>query len=153
MTYIEVFLLKPVESLGNEGEKVRVKRGYARNYLLPSGKAMPLSQANRKYIDSLMARKEERLSKEKKHIKRLVAKVENLNIRIGLKTGKDGKVFGSVNAARLLEELSKEGIVVKAKQLNLHTHASSIGKHTTSIKFGEDIKCKLKWEIFSSEEL
>ena len=145
----DVFLLEPIDNLGHEGDCVSVKAGYARNYLLKRKLALPVNNANEKYIAALQKRREERLAKEFANAKQIAAKLEGLRFAIPVKTGEGGKLFGSVNAADLIARIKEEGIELDKKQLNLHTPVKTLGKHTTKIKLHPEISVELEWEVVS----
>lgn len=153
MATTNVLLLEPIENLGNEGEQVSVKAGYARNFLIPRRKALPISRANKKYVDSLQARRDERLRKEKEYAEAQLAKLEKAHVAISVKTGEGGKLFGSVTANDLVARLHEEGIDIDKKQLNLYSPVKSLGKHTTKIKLHDDITYELDWEVVSENPI
>src|SRR6187455_1338238 len=93
----EVLLLKPVDGLGAEGDQVKVRAGYARNFLLPQGMAVPLTGANRKRIEAL----------------------KKARIAIAVKTGEGGKLFGAVTANDIHDKLVAAGITVEKRRIHL----------------------------------
>ena len=101
----EILLLEPIEGLGAEGEKVSVKAGYARNYLLPRKKAVPMTRANQKQIEALHKRRAEREVRERKESEDLASKLNDLSIAFSVKTGEGGKMYGSVTAMDIQERL------------------------------------------------
>lgn len=149
----EVLLLQPVESLGHEGDQVSVKAGYARNFLLPRNLALPVNRANKKYIESLQARKEARLKQEREHAEQILARLEKVSIAIAVKTGEGGKMFGSVTAQDLVDRLKEDGIEIERKQLNLHTPVKTLGQHTTKIKLHPEVTYSLEWEVVSENPI
>ena len=153
MATTQIYLTKPVENLGHEGDLVTVKAGFARNYLLPRGFAMPVNRGNRKYIESLQSRKEERLREERAHADALLAKLETISIAIAVKTGEGGRMFGSVTSADLVKRLAEEGVELDKKQLNLYTPVKSLGKHITRIKLNSEVNFDLEWEVVSENPI
>src|SRR5690606_41549525 len=93
MAYSELLLLKPVEGLVGEGVQVRVRAGYARNFLLPQGFATPLTLANRKHVESLKKRRAEREAAELNGAQELARKIEKQSVAFAVKTGEGGKMF------------------------------------------------------------
>lgn len=153
MATTDIYLLEPVENLGHEGDRVTVKAGYARNFLLPRNKAIPLNKGNRKYIESLQSRKAERLRQEREHAEAVLAKLETVSIAISVKTGEGGKLFGSVTANDLIDRLKEEGVELDKKQLNLYTPVKTLGKHSTKIKLHPEISYELEWEVVSENPI
>ena len=96
MANSEVLLLEAIQGLGGEGDTVSVKAGYARNFLYPQKLAIPLNQGNRKQIEALRAAKEKRIAEELEASKTLAEKIGQLSLSVAVKTGENGKMFGSV---------------------------------------------------------
>lgn len=149
MANAELLLLKPIENLGDEGDTISVKAGYARNYLLPRGIAVPVTRANVKQVESLRERAEKRRASELDSAQALAAKIEPLNIAFAVKTGPGGKMFGSVTAQDLLTRIGESGIELDKKQVNLYTPVKSLGKHTTRIKLHPEVSVDLEFEVVS----
>ena len=148
-----LLLIQPVESLGHEGEEVRVKAGYARNYLLPKRLAVPITRANRKQIEVLKARREERLREEKEGAEMLAEKVKALAVSIPVKSGPDGRLFGSVTSAECQRRLEAEGIVLKRKQIQLAQPIKTLGKHTVGLKLHSEVNVDFSFEVVSEDAL
>lgn len=153
MATTDILLLEPVEGLGGEGDKVTVKAGFARNYLLPNKKALPVNRANQKYIDALQTRRAEREAKELDGAKEIAARIEKTNIAIAVKTGEGGKMFGAVTAADLIGRLKEEGIELNKKQVNLYTPVKTLGKHTTKVKLHPEVVVEFEWEVVSENPI
>ena len=149
----EILLLQPIEGFGNEGEQIRVKAGYARNYLLPRKLAIPLTDSNRKQIESLQRAREERLSKELSSAEQLAARLETVRIAIPVKTGPGGRVFGSVTAMDLQKRLAEEEIELDRKQFNLYNPVKSLGRHSTKIRLHPEITVELEFEVVSENPI
>ena len=149
----KVLLLTRIEGLGAEGEEVSVKPGYARNYLFPRKLAVPLTRANRKQIEALQARREEREAKELEEARELATKLEGLNIGIAVKTGETGKMFGAVTANDLYEKVTEAGVEVDKKVINLPSPVKELGQHTTDVKLHPEVTATLKFEIVSENPI
>lgn|SRR5690554_3368201 len=153
MANTELLLIKPVEDLGHEGDQVTVRSGYARNYLLPRGLAVPLTRANRKQVEVLRARSEARRKAELEEAQETAEKLNNLSIALAVKTGPGGKVFGAVTAADLLQRLAESGIELEKRQVSLYTPARSLGKHTTRIRLHPEVVVDFEFEIVSENPI
>jgi large subunit ribosomal protein L9 len=153
MATTELLLLKPVENLGNEGETVSVRAGYARNFLLPHGIAIPVTRANRKQIEVLRARSDARRQAELEAANLVGEKLKSINIAIAVKTGPGGKVFGAVTAADLISRLGEEGVKLEKRQVSLHTPAHTLGKHITRIRLHKEIVVDFEFEIVSENPI
>ncbi len=153
MATTKILLLKPVENLGSEGDKVEVKAGYARNFLLPRKIAIPVNKANKKQIEALMNARAIREAKELEGAQKLVQKLEALTIAIAVKTGESGKLFGSVTAADLLARIAQEGVELPKKAIHLSAPVKELGKHVAHIKLHKDVKIDFEFEVVSENPI
>src|SRR5437667_89047 len=134
MAYNEVLLVKPVENLGGEGDQVKVRAGYARNYLLPRGIAVPLTGANRKQVEALKKRRAERETHELNGAQELGKKLEKTSMAFAVKTGEGGRMFGAITAADIHEKLVAAGFTIEKRRIHLHTPVKTLGQHTVKVK-------------------
>ena len=151
MATTEVLLLEPIHSLGHEGEQVKVKAGYARNYLLPRKLAIPITKANRKQMEALAERRKQRLAKEMEAAQATAQKLEQLELKVPVKTGPDGKLFGSVSGAELHRRLEELGVVLNRRQISLEL-VKAIGQHTAAIKLHTNLTVDFPFEVVSENE-
>ena len=149
----KVLLLQAISGLGSEGDTVKVKAGYARNFLLPRKLALPITQANKKQVEALLKARETREQEEFEIARSLGQRIENANIAIPVKTGDGGRMFGAVTANDLIERLKGEGIELTKKQLQLPAPIKVIGSHVAVIKLHSDIETELKFEIVSENPI
>ena len=149
----QVLLLQPIKGLGAEGDTVTVRAGFARNFLLPRKLALPITQANKKHVASLLKSREAREQKEFEDARTLGEKIASVNIAIAVKTGEGGKMFGAVTANDLIERLKEEGIELGKRQLGLPAPIKELGSHTTSVKLHADVECELKFEVVSENPI
>jgi large subunit ribosomal protein L9 len=149
MATTEILLLQQVENLGAEGDQVTVKAGYARNYLLPRKMALPITQANKKHIESLKARRAEREAKEVAVADALKTKIEGIQMVFEVKTGEDDKMFGAVTANDLIERFKENGVELDKRQVSLYTPVKSVGKHTTKIRLHKEVSFEYEFEVKS----
>jgi large subunit ribosomal protein L9 len=145
----QVLLLQPIAGLGGEGDTVTVKAGYARNFLLPRKLALPITQANRKYVESLRKARELREQTELDKARELGARVSAANIALAVKTGEGGKLFGSVTALDLIARLAEDGIELTRKQLNLPAPIKTLGEHSAIVKLHPQVEVELSFEVVS----
>ena len=140
MATADILLVKPVEGLGNEGDEVKVRAGYARNYLLPQKIAIPVTRANKRQIEALQKARALREQTEVDGAKELAAKIEALHIAIAVKTGEGGRMFGAVTAADLFEKVVEAGIEIDKKKIHLYTPIKELGQHSTTVKLHPDVR-------------
>ena len=139
MANSQVLILQPINGLGAEGDTVTVRAGYARNFLLPRNQALPITQANKKHVESLLKAREAREQKEFENARELSEKIEKISIAIAVKTGEGGKMFGAVTANDLIERLKEEGVELVKKQLGLAQPIKDLGSHSATIKLHADV--------------
>ena len=153
MAHAEILLLQPVESLGSEGDTLTVKAGYARNYLLPRGLAIPVTRANRKQIAALKDRAEKRAADELSAAQALAAKIEAIKIVFAVQTGPGGKMFGAVTAQDLIGRIAEQGVALDKKQVNLYTPVKSLGRHETRIRLHPEVVVEFEFEVVSENPI
>ncbi|MEM0967018.1 MAG: 50S ribosomal protein L9 [Verrucomicrobiota bacterium] len=153
MAHSEVLLLKPVTNLGGEGEKVSVKSGYARNYLIPRKLAIPATRSTERQIESLRVRRAEREAAELEEAQAVMSKLEGLRVAIVVKTGEGGKMFGAVTAQDLVAKIAENGIELDRRQVHLPAPVKSIGDHSVTIKLHPQVQGELRFEIVSENPI
>lgn len=156
MAVTEVLLKEPVEGLGGEGDLVKVKAGYARNFLLPKNKAIESRGFNRKMIEALKARREQREARELEYAEQTKAKLETMRVAIPVKTGRQGdriQIFGSVNAHHLMERLKEEGVELSSKQFHFTQTVKSLGEHSVKIRLTSEISLDFTFEVVSENPI
>jgi large subunit ribosomal protein L9 len=149
----EVLLVKPVDGLGGEGDQVKVRAGYARNYLIPRKIAVPLTRANRKHVDALKKRRAEREAQELSGAQELGRKIEKAALAFAVKTGEGGKMFGAITAADLHEKLEASGITVDRRRIHLHTPVKALGQHKVKVKLHPDVAVELTFDVVSENPI
>lgn len=153
MAHNEVLLLKPVDGLGAEGDQVKVRAGYARNYLLPQKYAVALTQANRKRVDALKKRRTEREASELSGAQALADKIAKVSLAFAVKTGEGGKMFGAITSADLHQKFVDAGIDLDKKKIHLHTPVKTLGKHEVKIKLHADVSVDVSFDVVSENPI
>lgn len=153
MAHSEILLLKPVENLGGEGDQVRVRAGYARNFLLPRKLAIPLTEANRKQVEALRKARAAREVRELDSAKELAAKIEATRIAIAVKTGEGGKMFGAVTAADIHAKLTEAGVEIDRKKIHVYNPIKTLGQHTTKIRLHPDVQVEFSFDVVSENPI
>jgi len=146
MSTTEVILTEKISNLGAEADVVRVKRGYARNFLVPRGKALEVTPATLKRINLLKAKRAEREAQEMNEAEELARRINKLKITLELETGESGKAFGSITAADLGEKLKAElggKIEIDRHKIHLDKPIKETGTHEVQIKLHHDVTAKL----------
>ncbi len=153
MAHHEVLLIKPVEGLGAEGDQVKVRAGYARNYLLPRAIAVPLTSANRKQTEALKKRRAEREAKELSGAQELGGRLAQVHIAFAVKTGEGGRMFGAVTSADIHEKLAQAGVEIDKRKILLHTPVKALGQHTVKIRLHPDVTFDLNFDVVSENPI
>jgi large subunit ribosomal protein L9 len=153
MSHTEILLVKPVENLGGEGDQVKVRAGYARNYLLPRGHAVPLTQSNRKQIESLKKRRGAREAQELSGAQELGTKLQATSIAFVVKTGEGGKMFGAITASDIHDKLVASGLQIDKKKIHLHTPVKTLGKHEVKIKLHSEVSVDISFDVVSENPI
>ena len=153
MSTNQVLLLQPIIGLGAEGDTVTVRAGYARNFLLPHKIALPITQANKKQMESLLKAREAREVQELDAARALAAKISDTTIAVAVKTGEGGKMYGAVTANDLIIRLKEEGIELVKKQISLPAPVKDLGSHTVAVKLNSEISSELKFEVVSENPI
>jgi large subunit ribosomal protein L9 len=153
MATTEILLLKHMKALGSEGDQVKVKAGYARNYLFPNGIALPLTQANRKQIEALRKAREVRERHEVEHAQTLAEKLSRMALAIVVKTGESGRMFGAVTAGEICEHLAQNGVTIDRKMIHLAAPIKEVGRHKVSIKLHHSMAIDITLDVVSENPI
>jgi large subunit ribosomal protein L9 len=153
MAHTEILLLEKVDNLGSEGDVVRVRSGYARNFLLPRSKAVPLSQANKKRLDSLKIARAAREADELQNAQDVASKISDLSIAIAVKTGTGGKLFGSVTAQQIIEKIAEKGFSLDKRHFTNFSPIKTLGQNTVSLNLFKDVTAELNVEVVSENPI
>ncbi len=153
MAHSEVLLVKPVEGLGGEGDQVKVRAGYARNYLLPRGIAVPLTTANRKQVEALKKRRAVREADELTGAQDLAKKLEKVALAFAVKTGEGGKMFGAITATDVHDKLTAAGVTLEKRRIQLHTPVKTLGQHTVKVKLHPEVTVELNFDVVSENPI
>ncbi len=153
MAHSEILLVKPVDGLGGEGDQVKVRAGYARNYLLPRGIAVPVTTANRKQVEALKKRRAVREAEELTGAQELAKKLEKVALAFAVKTGEGGKMFGAITAADVHEKLTAAGITLEKRRIHLHTPVKTLGQHTVKVKLHAEVTVELNFDVVSENPI
>jgi len=145
---MEIILRQAVENLGKTGDVVKVKSGYARNYLLPHGLAYEATPGNLKRIqqerDRLEAAENERRTAAQTQAERLDA----VSLTFSARVGEEGKLFGSVTAADIQQQLESQGFHIERRQIDLHEPIKALGVYRVPIRLHADVKPEVRvWVI------
>ncbi|HQP30701.1 MAG TPA: 50S ribosomal protein L9 [Deltaproteobacteria bacterium] len=148
---MKVVLLESVEGLGIVGQEVKVKDGYARNYLIPTGKALAADDKTlHSFKDKIQAgiRAE---AKNKEQAQRLSAELAGITLRFAMKAGEDGKLFGSVTTTQIHDALKDQGFEIDKKKIVLSEPIRHLGTHEIVARLYPEITATFKAEVVPEE--
>ncbi|HWH71680.1 MAG TPA: 50S ribosomal protein L9 [Candidatus Sulfotelmatobacter sp.] len=154
MAKTEVILTHNIVGLGAESDQVKVAAGYARNYLFPQGLAIPLTGANKRRLEVLKQRRAEREAHELNTMSELAKSVSKLLCLISVKTGEDGKLFGTVTSGMIADQLKTQfDISLEKKKIHLDQPIRSLGDHDVELRLHPDVNATLKVRVESTTPL
>jgi large subunit ribosomal protein L9 len=144
----QIILTAPVDNLGAEGDTIMVADGYARNFLLPQGLALPATAGNLRRVESLRKKREATLVEQLGDAKAAVAKLVKQSYTITAAAGEDGKLYGSVTASDISEALKKEGIDVDRRKIVVEHPIRELGVYDIDVKLHPEVATKVKiWVV------
>jgi large subunit ribosomal protein L9 len=148
---MEVILREDVESLGRRGEVVKVKSGYGRNFLLPQGLAMPVTEANRVLIARERKAYEARMAKEKVECEGLAERLGALRFIAPRKVGESDLLYGSVTSGDLAEFLAEKGIEIDKRKIQLDEPIKRLGDYEVKIKLHPEVVATVKVTVSKAD--
>jgi large subunit ribosomal protein L9 len=145
---VEVILLKSLPPLGNRGDTVKVKRGYARNFLFPRRYAVLATESNKRVFEEEEKVLHRRDIVEMRSAKEKAGKLSSVSCTITVKVGEDDKLYGSVSAADIAKELASQGFEVDKKKVLLEEPIKKIGVYTVDVKLHREVNVPIKvWVV------
>jgi large subunit ribosomal protein L9 len=145
---MRVVLKEDIDKLGQRGAIVKVADGYARNFLLPKGKALLATDGNLKTIDREKRRYVVRVAKEKEEMENLARRIGAVSCTLVRKVGEHDVLYGSVTAADIAEYLEREGIAVDKRRIQIGEPIKSLGIYSVPIKLHPEVRAEVKvWVV------
>ena len=145
---MEIILRQAVENLGKPGDVVKVKAGYARNYLLPHGLAYEATPGNLKRIQQERDRLDAAENERRGAAQGIAEKLEQVSLTFSARVGEEGKLFGSVTAADIAQQLEAQGFHIEKRQVDLHDPIKALGVYRVPIRLHADVKPEVRvWVI------
>jgi large subunit ribosomal protein L9 len=145
---MEVILRQAVENLGKPGDVVKVSNGYARNFLLPRGVAFEATPGNLKRIEQEKERLEAAENERRTAAQTLAERLEQVSLTFSARVGEEGKLFGSVTAADIVQQLETQGFQIEKRQIDLHEPLRTLGVFRVPVRLHADVKPEIKvWVI------
>ena len=145
---MEVILRQAIENLGKPGDVVKVKPGFARNFLLPRGLAYEATAGNLKRIQQERDRLEAAENERRSGAQSIAEKLEQVSLTFSARVGEEGKLFGSVTAADIAQQLEAQGFTIEKRQIDLHEPIKALGVYKIPVRLHADVKPEIRvWVI------
>ena len=145
---MDVILIQDVDNLGAANELVKVKNGYARNFLLPRQLAVEASPSNRKQLEERMKQAKKKEEKMLAQINNVVEKLKEAPLKVGAKTGTSGKIFGSVTPLQISRAIREQkGYEIDRKKIQIIDEVKELGTYKASIDFGNGQSAEVEFEV------
>jgi len=136
---MKVILKEDVQNLGQQGDVVEVKSGYARNYLMPQKLAILFTKQQKKSIEEAQRVEERKLEREKDQLESVLKQVEDLSLSLKMQSEEESKLFGSVTKLDILKLLEENGITIDKKYVDLPSPIKTLGEHKVNIVFTKEM--------------
>jgi large subunit ribosomal protein L9 len=147
VSQVKLILLESIHSLGEAGDLVRVKPGYARNYLLPQGKAILATDSRVEELEHNKRIAAEKAARELQNLQILKQKIESLEIEISARAGEEGRLFGSVTAAQIAERLVGHGYEIDRRRVILGEPIKEIGEHKVPVRLHSQLRAEIRVRV------
>jgi large subunit ribosomal protein L9 len=151
MGLVKLVLREDVPKLGHAGEVVSVKPGYARNFLLPQGKAALASEARVKELEHHKRLIAEKVARELKDLHAARDRLEQLQLEVEAQAGEEGRLFGSVTAAQVAELIGEKGIEIDRRKIDLAEPIKEVGEHSVPIKLHREVIANVRLRVTAAE--
>lgn len=144
---MEVILTQDVKGLGYKYDVVKVRNGYGRNYLIPRGLAILATEGAKKHNQEMIKQRAFKEEKLRKDAQAMAEKLQSAYVKIGVKAGESGKIFGSVTNVQLAEALNNLGFKVERKSIEVPENVKTVGTYKAKIQIYKDIKTEFTFEV------
>ncbi len=151
MGQLTVILREDVPRLGDAGALVAVKPGYARNYLLPTGKAILATRSNIRELEHHQRVVAQRVEAERRKLEALRDRIQSIELEVAAQVGEGGKLFGSVTAPQIAELLQQKGVEVDRRRIQLDEPIREAGEHTVAIRLKHELSAQIKVKVVPAE--
>ncbi len=145
---MEIILIQDVDNLGAAHEKVSVKNGYARNFLIPQKKAIEASPSNLKQLDEKMKQQKKKEEKLLAEVNKVIEVLKASPLKIGAKTGTSGKIFGSVTSVQLARAIrDQKGYEIDRRRIHILSEVKELGTFKAKVDFGHGNETEVEFEV------
>lgn len=148
---MEVILLKDQRHLGTRGEVVRVKPGFARNYLLPQGIALEATPGNMKVFEKLKTKIDALHARERDAARAIAERLDGVRLRVAKRVGETETLYGSVTATEIADLLGEKGFEIDRRRIDLEGGIKSVGEHEVRIDLHAEVEAKIIVDVVPQE--
>ena len=148
---VELILTEDISTLGNAGEVVRVRPGYARNYLLPQGKAMLATKGRVRELEHKRRVIEEKIRKEVGGHELVAKRLEQTELEFQVLAGEEGKLFGSITNADIAGRLGEQGIKLDRRKIELSEPIKQLGEYKVTLKLHREVSTQIRVKVVASD--
>ena len=149
---MQIILTQRLENLGQPGDVVNVKPGFARNYLIPQGYAYPATDANLKRMERERTLIQKRATEELTAAQARAGSIEGTSVTFTARAGEEGKLFGSITSADIADKLVEQGIEVDRKQIQLAEPLKALGVFSVPVRLHADVRPEIKVWVIKEED-
>jgi len=144
---VKVILRKDVAALGDAGEVVAVKNGYANNFLIPQGMATRATEGTLRALETEKKQQAKKMELKRKSARDLAARIEQMALKVQAKAGESGKLFGTVTAADIAEVLKAQGVEIDRRKITMEAPVKTLGKYEAEVKLFSDVVVRVSFEV------
>lgn len=148
---MQIILRERLENLGDAGDVVDVKPGYARNYLIPKGLAYEATQANVRRLEAERAAQGRRDAETLNEARQRAAAIEGVSLTFHARAGQEGKLFGSITSADIAEKLAQQGIEIDRRQIELEEPIKALGVSSVPVRLHPQVRPEIKVWVIAEE--
>ena len=149
---MKVILIKDVPGYGTFGDIVNVKDGFANNYLIPRGLALPATEGNVKHVQDILKQKQRKLEREKARAQEIAEKIDGLVIEIARPVGVTGKLYGAITVSEIAEKIKEQaGVEVDKRKIMLRAPIKNVGRYNIPVKLHPEVSATIVVDVKPSE--
>ena len=149
---MKVILIKDVPGYGTFGDIVNVKDGFANNYLIPRGLALPATKGNVKHVQDILKQKQRKLEREKAKAQEIAEKIDGMVIEIARPVGVTGKLYGAITVSEIAEKIKEQvGVEVDKRKIMLKAPIKNVGRYNIPVKLHPEVSATIVVDVKPSE--
>lgn len=144
---MEIILKQDIQGLGYKNDIVKVKPGYGRNYLIPTGAAIIANESNKKMIAENIRQAAHKAAKLKQDAEALAERIGDLTIEIGTKAGESGRIFGAITVIQIADSLKSKGFDIDRKKVIMKENPKQVGTYNVTLDLHKEVKHEIKVNV------